>query len=85
MSQAKVDKYKEDKKNRKKIIAREKRNWFLTKLSLTCVGLAMVVWIGYSTYSAVSPNNETEQTGETSSYTLDSTALSDYINSLQND
>ena len=39
MSQAKVDRYKEEKKNRKQIMAREKRNWFLTQLCLALVGL----------------------------------------------
>lgn len=39
MSQAKVDKYKEDKKNRKKIIAREKR----TRIIWTIVGIVVLV------------------------------------------
>ena len=39
MSQAKVDKYKEDKKNRKKIVAREKR---IRTLWLV-IGLVVVV------------------------------------------
>ncbi len=39
MSQAKVDKYKEDKKNRKKIIAKEKR----TRVIWTIVGIVIAV------------------------------------------
>ena len=39
MSQAKVDKYKEEKKNRKKIIAKEKR----TRVIWAIVGIAIAV------------------------------------------
>ena len=39
MSQAKVDKYKEDKKNRKTIMAREKR----TQVIWTVVGIVVLV------------------------------------------
>ena len=48
MSQAKVDKYKQEKANRKQILAKEKRNRALTKAGLTIVGLALVAWIGIS-------------------------------------
>ena len=48
MSQAKVDKYKQAKANRKQILAKEKRNRALTKAGLTIVGLALVAWIGIS-------------------------------------
>ena len=33
MSQAKVDRYKEEKKNRQQIMKKEKREWMLTKLA----------------------------------------------------
>lgn len=39
MSQAKVDQYKEDKKNRKKIMAKEKR----TRVIWTIVGIVVLV------------------------------------------
>ena len=39
MSQAKVDKYKEDKKNRKKILAKEKR----TRIIWLIVGIVVLV------------------------------------------
>ena len=48
MSQAKVDKYKQEKANRKQILAKEKRNRALTKAGLTVLGLALVAWIGIS-------------------------------------
>ena len=48
MSQAKVDKYKQQKANRKQILAKEKRNRALTKAGLTVFGLVLVAWIGIS-------------------------------------
>ena len=51
MSQAKVDKYKEYKKNRKAIIAKEKRNKKLISVAITIVitvaALALVFMIGF--------------------------------------
>jgi|GEM_PF-902602 len=44
MSQKKVDKYKKDKANRKKIIARQKR---LSVLRTTIVSLVVVAFVGY--------------------------------------
>ena len=47
MSQAKVDRYKEEKANRKKIMRKEKIANRLRK----CAAAALVVWIGYSAYN----------------------------------
>lgn len=46
MSQAKVDKYKEDKKNRKKIMAREKRSrvfWMIIGIIVIVVIVLVIV------------------------------------------
>ena len=45
MSQAKVDKYKEDKKNRKKIIAKEKRIRVIWTIVGIVVAAALVLFI----------------------------------------
>ena len=45
MSQAKVDKYKEDKKNRKKIIAREKRVRTIWAIVGIVIGVALILFI----------------------------------------
>jgi hypothetical protein len=82
MSQAKVDRYKEEKKNRKQIMAREKRNWFLTQLCLALVGLLIVVWVGFSAYQAITkPAGDAVQ--EVKTYTLDNSAIEDYLDSLE--
>lgn len=51
MSQAKVDRYKEEKANRKKIMRKEKVANRLRKCAVVVVAAALVVWIGYSAYN----------------------------------
>ena len=48
MSQEKVDRYKEQKKNRKAILAKKKRNIFLTKCGCGLVVVLLAAWLGYS-------------------------------------
>lgn len=87
MSQAKVDRYKEQKKNRAKIMAKEKREWFFTKLGLSLIACAMVVWIGFSIYHGVTSKDTTDTTttAETDSYQVNTSALDDYLNGLYSD
>ena len=52
MSQAKVDRYKEEKANRKKVMRKEQRlPDRLRKCAVAVVAAALVVWIGYSAYN----------------------------------
>lgn len=51
MSQAKVDKYKKEKANRKKNVRKEKIANKLRKCAVAVVAAALVVWIGYSAYN----------------------------------
>lgn len=48
MSQAKVDKYKAEKVNRKETIAKEKRQRMIIKIVGSVIGIALVAWIGVS-------------------------------------
>ena len=52
MSQAKVDRYKEEKANRKKVMRKEKIANRLRKCAVAVVAAALVVWIGYSVKKA---------------------------------
>ena len=52
MSQAKVDRYKEEKKNRKKIMAKEKRMRIAGYVAGCLVAAGIVGWAGYSGYNA---------------------------------
>lgn len=55
MSQAKVDARKEYKKNRKKILAKEKRRSRISRLILYVVLIALIGGIGFSFYRKFNP------------------------------
>ncbi len=76
MSQAKVDRYKEDKKNRKEIMAKEKRQH---NLRVAAAGLVAVVIIGWASVSAYNgyQNNKPLETIYT-----DMSAIEDYMTSI---
>ena len=76
MSQAKVDRYKEEKKNRKKIMAREKRHRIIGYIAGCIVAVCIVGWAGYSGYRAYENNKPVE----TIYANLD--AINDYMTSL---
>lgn len=75
MSQAKVDQYKEAKKNRKEIAKKEKRKAAVLKIGAFVILAAIVVWIGYSAVLTV-------QNAEGPAVTVDTTAITDYVNGL---
>ena len=75
MSQEKVDRYKEQKKNRKDIIKKEKRKVAIEKTIAGIVCLAIVVWLGYSIY-------DLNIGSKTTTNEVDITAISDYLNEL---
>ena len=83
MSQAKVDRYKEEKRNRAKIIKKEKREWMATKIGLAAITIIMVGWIGMSVYTSMIAPDEENTVLET--YTINTSALDDYINGLRVD
>lgn len=76
MSQAKVDRYKEEKANRKKIIAQEKRKHMISVICGWAVVIALLGWAGYSAYN-IYENNKPMETVYTN---LDS--INTYLTSL---
>lgn len=74
MSQAKVDRNKEQKANRKKIVAREKRQLALIKLCGAAILVALLGWAGHSAY-------QIHESNQPSIY-ADLTAIDDYASSL---
>lgn len=80
MSQAKVDRYKEEKRNRAKIIKKEKRQWMATKAGLSLVALVLVAWVGVSVYNGINAP-DTSQT-EKPTYTVDTSAVDDLLSDL---
>ena len=80
MSQAKVDRYKEEKKNRAAIMKREKRRTVISGILSLAVVFALAAWIGQSAYNAV--RNANEKNGSFPIYTADTSVIDDYLESL---
>lgn len=76
MSQAKVDRYKEQKKNRKQEVKKQKRKKAALKVIGVLVCIAIVVWIGFSGYNYHQKNRPIE----TTQINLD--AITSYLNSI---
>lgn len=77
MSQAKVDRYKEEKKNRKEIMAKEKRNNTLRVVAGGVVVVALLGWIGVSGYNWYQASQPLE------TIYVDTTAIDDYMADLE--
>lgn len=77
MSQAKVDKYKQDKANRKKIMKKEKRQRVLRILLACIVGIAIA---GFLVWSVVDKYNEKNK--ETQQITLSSEEMSSLMEQI---
>lgn len=76
MSVEKVNLYKEQKANRKKILEKERKQKMLTKIGAAAVVLALLGWFGYSAYDiATKP--------DTSTVTVDSSAIDEYLGTLE--
>lgn len=81
MSQAKVDRYKEEKKNRAKLIKKEKREWMAVKAGLSVFAVVVIAWVGVAVYQGVTAP-DTTTTEELTTYTVNTTALDDYMSEL---
>lgn len=62
MSQEKIDRYKQEKANRKKNMKKQRMMSWVRKGTLTLAGLALVGWLGYSAYDRFSSNKSREIT-----------------------
>ncbi len=78
MSQEKVDRYKQEKANRKKTLKREKfkKNVLATIGTIVCV--VIIGWIGYSGYGFFQ-SQKAENPTQTE---IDMNAISDYLSGL---
>ena len=79
MSQEKVDRYKKEKANRKKIMAKEKFQHRLAVLCSCLVLVAILGWAGYSVYGIYEKNKPTVTTYAN----LDS--LNNYLSTLSSE
>lgn len=76
MSQEKVDRYKQEKVNRKQIMRKQKLMNNMRKGVLVVVALALIGWLGYSAYDIY--ESRKERTVSEVNYD----AVSDYLNGL---
>ena len=78
MSQEKVDRYKEEKKNRKKIIKKQRFQSILFKTAGTLVAVILVGWVGYSAYDTITSG----AAADSKTYSMDTTAVDEYLNEM---
>ena len=76
MSQAKVDRYKEEKKNRKEYMAKEKRANAFRAFVGGAVLVVLLGWIGVSGYEMYQAGQPKE------TLYVDTTAIDDYVTTL---
>ncbi len=76
MSQEKVNQYKEAKKNRKEILKKQKQKAMAVKVGAGVVLVALIAWLGYSAVVTV-------QNAEGPAVTVDTTAVTEYLNGLE--
>lgn len=79
MSQEKVERNKEIKKNRKKLVKKERRNRIFAGIIAIAIVCAAGVWIGYSIYGTVKESREEAAANEKKVTTpIDLSALTSY-------
>ena len=76
MSQEKVDRYKKEKANRRKIMKKEKIQYIIRRCVVAVLAVALVGWIGYSAFRVYEDSRPVE-TAE-----VDYNAITDYETSL---
>ncbi len=76
MSQAKVDRYKEQKANRKEIMKKEKQKKMIYKSVAAVICVCIVGWLGFSTYVWYDGTLPTE------SVEVNYTSVEEYVSNL---
>ncbi len=79
MSQKKVEQYKENKKRREELLAKEKRKKQLTRIFCIIAAVFVVGWFGYSIYNSATQKESAE--GE-ETYVMDLDAYTEYKDNL---
>lgn len=78
MSQAKVDRYKEEKKNRQKTMKKEKCHECVIKACGVVLALVLIGWVGYSGYNTFTKDS----TAAGKTYSVDTASLDDFMSNL---
>lgn len=77
MSQAKVDKYKQEKANRQKIMKKEKRMHVLEMSAIALVCVLLAGWVCFSIY-----DKTTDSEGSKETVVFDAGSVQDYLTGL---
>ena len=81
MSQENVDKKKFEKTHRRSLLRKKKLEEFLSIACVCVIAVGIVAWIGFSVYTKVEASKEANTTSQF--YEIDSSALQEYLGSLQ--
>lgn len=76
MSQAKVDRYKKEKANRKKIMAREKAQRVAGTIAAWVIIVGIVGWAGYTGYQYIEKNKPVQ------TFYCNTDSIDDYLTNL---
>ena len=76
MSQAKVDRYKKEKENRKKLMRKQKMMGIVRKGVVAVIAVALIGWLGDSAYDMHESNKERSVTE------VNYDSITDYLNGL---
>ncbi len=82
MSQKKVEQYKEFKKNREKVYAREKRNQKIRLIIAAVLAVLVIGWFGYSIYNSATRPAVSED-GSVSAVEIDFNGYTEYLTGLK--
>lgn len=77
MSQAKVDRYKQEKANRQKIVRKQKLMHRLEMAAIALVCVVVLGWVGYSVYAKVTDKDAVQD-----AIAFDAGAVQDYLSGL---
>lgn len=76
MSQEKVDRYKQQKANRKKIMKKEKAMHILRTSVMCVIAVALIGWLGFSAYKVYEDNQPRLEAS------VDYTAITEYMQEM---
>ena len=76
MSQEKVNRYKEEKANRKQIMAKKKREKAIRRTAGALIAVVLIGWVGYSAVDAYQISRPREVVE------VDYTAVEDYLQTI---
>lgn len=86
MSQAKVEEHKEEKRNRKETVRKQKRNRLIASIVGVIACAALAFWVGWSIYGKVQDSAKDASADKKTVVTqVDMSALTEYLSGIVKD